>query len=876
MAIIKPFKALRPREDLVERVASLPYDVMSRKEAKRMAMDNPYSFLHVVRSEIDYPSSVDAYDPKVYKKAQKNLKMFEDDGILIQDENEHIYIYRQTMNGKVQTGFVACTSVDDYVNGVIKRHETTLLSKEKDRINHFDRCDANTAPIFLTYRDRDRLNEVMDEWTDKHDPEFDILTDDGVGHAAWLIDDDDLLLEISELFGDVDSLYIADGHHRAASAAKVALKRRQENPNYTGDEEFNFFMSVIFPESNLTIMDYNRVVHDLNGMTEEAFIDELDKLFIIQKSKAPYKPMKKHMFGMYLNKQWYSLKLRDGIVDENDALASIDAAIMEEHILNNLLSIKNVRNSSRISFVGGIRGLKGLRELSDELDGVGFSMYPATMQDIMAVSDAGLIMPAKSTWFEPKLRSGLFVHKFNSFESAQDEDSVISLETEKYIEKVLEKVRQKDGHETEFVQAVTEVLHSLGPVLEQHPEYIENNILERIVEPERIIMFRVPWVDDEGMTHVNRGFRVQFNGVIGPYKGGLRFHESVYLGMIKFLGFEQIFKNSLTSLPIGGGKGGSDFHPLGKSDEEIRRFCESFMTELYRHIGPNIDVPAGDVGVGAREIGYLFGHYRRIRGAFENGVLTGKGLEYGGSLIRPEATGYGATYFAYQMLKHDDLDFKNKTVAVSGFGNVAWGVCKKVTALGGKVVTLSGPEGYIYDPDGVNTQEKFSFMLEMRASTNGKIEDYADRFDVEFFEGKKPWEREVDIIMPCATQNEIYPEDAKQIIANGVRYIVEGANMPTTNESIKLLKDAGVLIGPGKAANAGGVATSALEMSQNSMRLHWTSDEVDEKLRGIMKNIYNSCVRASSRYGFGYDLIAGANIAGFTKVADAMIKQGKY
>ena len=548
---------------------------------------------------------------------------------------------------------------------------------------------------------------------------------------------------------------------------------------------------------------------------------------------------------------------------------------METHVLNDILGIKNLRDSSRISFVGGIRGLKGLKQKTDKLDGVGFAMFPVTMKEIMEVSDNGLIMPAKTTWFEPKLRSGLFVHKFESYESKESEDE-ISLETQEYIESVLDKVRRQDQDQKEFVQAVTEVLHSLGPVLDQHPEYIENNILERMVEPERAIVFKVSWVDDEGNVHVNRGFRVQFNSAIGPYKGGLRFHPSVYIGVIKFLGFEQIFKNSLTSLPIGGGKGGSDFNPLGKSDDEIRRFCDSFMTELYRHIGPNTDIPAGDIGVGGREIGYLFGAYKRIRGAFENGVLTGKGITYGGSLIRPEATGYGATYFALQMLRHDDLDFKNKTVAVSGFGNVAWGVCKKVRDLGGKVVTLSGPEGYIYDPDGVVTQEKIDFMLDMRANTNGKIKDYADQFDVEFFPGRKPWERKVDIIMPCATQNEIYPEDATTIIKNEVKYLIEGANMPTTNEALEMLKAANIIIGPGKAANAGGVATSALEMSQNSMRLHWTSEEVDEKLRGIMKNIYNSCVRASSRYGFGYDLIAGANIAGFVKVADAMIAQGKY
>ena len=875
MAIVRPFKALRPRKDLVDKVASLPYDVMDRKEAKAMAKGNPYSFLHIVRSEIDFPSSTDPYHLKVYKKAQRNLRVFEDDGILVQDENPMIYIYRQIMDGNSQTGFVASTSVDDYVNNVIKKHELTLLSKEKDRLNHFDRCDANTAPIFLTYRDNNRLNAILEEQT-VAEPDFDIVTDDGVGHSAWAITDEAIIAEISELFGGIESLYIADGHHRSASAAKVALKRRQENPNYSGDEEFNFFMSVIFPESNLNILPYNRVVHDLNGLTVDEFLAEMSKIFEIEPSKGPFKPIKKNTFGMYFNNTWHKLTVKPGIVDQNHVIDSIDAAILETHVLNDILGIKNVRDSSRISFVGGIRGLKGLKEKTDRIDGIAFSMYPVTMQEIMEVSDSGLIMPAKSTWFEPKLRSGLFVHKFDSFGAQTEGDGKTSKATKEYIENTLEVVNKKDGNQNEFVQAVTEVLHSLGPVLEQHPEYIDNNILERIVEPERAIQFRVPWVDDEGNTQVNRGFRVQFNGAIGPYKGGLRFHSSVYLGLVKFLGFEQIFKNSLTGLPIGGGKGGSDFSPLGKSDEEIRRFCVSFMTELYRHIGPDVDVPAGDIGVGGREIGYLFGQYRRIKGAFENAVLTGKGLTYGGSLIRPEATGYGATYFAQQILKHDDLDFKNKTVAASGFGNVAWGVCKKVRDLGGKVVTLSGPEGYVYDPDGVATQEKIDFMIEMRANTNGKIQDYADRFGVEFFPGKKPWERKVDIIMPCATQNEIHVADAEVIIKNEVKYIVEGANMPTTNEAVKLLQAAGVVIGPGKAANAGGVATSALEMSQNSQRLSWTAEEVDTRLRGIMKNIYNSCVRASSRYGFGYDLIAGANIAGFTKVADAMIAQGKY
>jgi glutamate dehydrogenase (NADP+) len=847
---------------------------MDRREAKSMAKGNPYSFLHIVRSEIDYPSSIDQYDPKVYRKARKNLRVFEEDGILVQDEKPHIYIYRQIMDGREQTGFVGVTSIDDYENNVIKKHELTLLRKERDRIDHFDACDANTAPIFLTYKDEDKLNEILAEWTKKR-PEFEFTTEDGVGHIVWVVDDEKTIAKITERFATIDSLYIADGHHRSASAAKVAQKRREEFPNYTGEEDFNFFMSVIFPESDLHILPYNRIVHDLGGITLDYFWQEMHKLFAIEETKAPYKPIEPKTYGMYVNKKWYKLTLNDECCERDSVVENTDAAILEKYVLNDILGIKNLRDSSRVTFVGGIRGLRGLKEKTDELDGCGFAMFPTSMREIMEVSDAGLIMPAKSTWFEPKLRSGLFVHKFESHILPSFEGST-SQETYEYIEDVLQVVNHRDGHQNEFIQAVTEVLHSLGPVLERHPEYKDNNILERIVEPERAIQFRVPWVDDEGTVQVNRGFRVQFNGAIGPYKGGLRFHPSVYLGLIKFLGFEQIFKNSLTGLPIGGGKGGSDFDPRGKSDDEIYRFCVSFMTELYRHIGPNVDVPAGDIGVGGREIGYLFGAYRRIKGAFENGVLTGKGINYGGSLIRPEATGYGATYFALQMLRHDELDFSNKTVAVSGFGNVAWGVCKKVRDLGGKVVTLSGPEGYVYDPEGVTTQEKIDFMLEMRANTNGTIKDYAERFGVEFFAGKKPWERKVDVIMPCATQNEIVVEDAEMIIKNEVKYIVEGANMPTTNEAVAMLQKAGVIIGPGKAANAGGVATSALEMSQNSMRMSWTSEEVDEKLRGIMKNIYNSCVRASSRYGFGYDLIAGANIAGFTKVADAMIQQGKY
>ncbi|AWZ48651.1 NADP-specific glutamate dehydrogenase [Clostridiaceae bacterium 14S0207] len=451
-----------------------------------------------------------------------------------------------------------------------------------------------------------------------------------------------------------------------------------------------------------------------------------------------------------------------------------------------------------------------------------------------------------------------------------------TLNSIEYINSVLEKVKKRNHGETEFIQAVEEVLPTLAPVLDKHPEYIEENLLERFCEPERQIMFKVPWVDDDGNVQVNRGFRVQFNGCIGPYKGGLRFHPSVYLGIIKFLGFEQILKNSLTGLPIGGGKGGSDFDPRGKSDGEIRRFCESFMAELYKHIGPDVDVPAGDIGVGAKEIGYLYGYYRRLRGAFQNGVLTGKGLSYGGSLIRPEATGFGVTYFCEEMLHLKGEGIKSKTVAVSGYGNVAWGVCKKVAELGGKVVTLSGSDGYIYDKDGVITEEKINYLLEIRSSTKGKVKDYADKFRCEYHVGQKPWGVKVDIAMPCATQNDIDLEQAKQIVANGVKFICEGANMPCTNEAIKYFLQNGVIVGPAKAANAGGVAVSALEMAQNSMRLSWRSEEVDEKLHEIMINIHKNAMNAAKEYGFGYNLVAGANIAGFLKVAEAMYSQGIY
>ena len=442
-----------------------------------------------------------------------------------------------------------------------------------------------------------------------------------------------------------------------------------------------------------------------------------------------------------------------------------------------------------------------------------------------------------------------------------------------YLNDLMARVEKRNAGEVEFHQTVREVLESIEPVLEQSPEYVKSGVIERMVEPERIIKFRVPWIDDKGNVVVNRGFRIQFNSAIGPYKGGLRFHPSVNESIIKFLGFEQTFKNSLTSLPMGGGKGGSDFDPQGKSDAEVMRFCQSFMTELQKYIGADTDVPAGDIGVGAREIGYLFGQYKRLRDEF-TGVLTGKGLSYGGSLIRPEATGYGAVYYTVEMLKHFGDDIKGKTFAISGFGNVAWGTVQKVTELGGKVVTISGPDGYVYDADGINTPEKIAYMLEMRASCRNRVEDYADKFGVPFFKGEKPWGVKADILMPCATQNEVREADAEKIIANGVKYYVEVSNMPTTNEAIAMLKNAGVIVAPSKAVNAGGVATSGLEMSQNSMRYSWTAEEVDEKLKMIMKNIFEASVNAANKYGLGDDLVAGANIAGFIKVADAMLAQG--
>ena len=446
-----------------------------------------------------------------------------------------------------------------------------------------------------------------------------------------------------------------------------------------------------------------------------------------------------------------------------------------------------------------------------------------------------------------------------------------------YIDRVLKETEEKNSHEPEFIQAVEELLSTIEPVIEAHPEYEANGILERMVEPDRVIEFRVSWVDDEGKGQVNRGYRVQFNSAIGPYKGGLRFHPSVNLSVVKFLGFEQTFKNSLTTLSLGGGKGGSDFDPRGKSDNEIMRFCQAFMTELYRHIGPDTDVPAGDIGVGGREVGYLFGQYKRIVGAFENGVLTGKGLEYGGSLIRPEATGYGAVYFANEIFKHEGESIEGKTFLVSGFGNVAWGTCTKVAELGGKVVTLSGPDGYIYDEDGINTQEKLDFMLEMRNSGNDRVQDYADKFGVPFYAGEKPWGVKADVAMPCATQNDIDLEEAKQLAENNVKYLIEVANMPSTKAAIDYLKEnTDTIIAPSKAVNAGGVAVSGLEMAQNSAKRAWKAEEVDAELHRIMENIHHAAASAAEEAGLGYDLIAGANIAGFKKVASAMLQEGVY
>ena len=434
-------------------------------------------------------------------------------------------------------------------------------------------------------------------------------------------------------------------------------------------------------------------------------------------------------------------------------------------------------------------------------------------------------------------------------------------------------VEAKNPNEPEFLQAVREFAETVMPFIANEKKYDGKNVLLRMAEPERSVIFRVPWVDDKGEIQVNRGFRIQMNSAIGPYKGGIRFHPTVNLSVLKFLAFEQVFKNSLTTLPMGGGKGGSDFDPQGKSDAEIMRFCQSFMTELCRHIGPDLDVPAGDIGVGAREIGYMFGQYKRIRNEF-TGVLTGKGLAYGGSLIRPEATGYGVVYFTQQMLKTKGESIQGKTVAISGFGNVAWGVALKVNELGGKLVTISGPDGYIYDADGISG-EKIDFMLEMRASGDNRAEAYAEKFpSAVFHKGKSPWEAKVDIAIPCATQNELHEEDAKKLIANGVICVTEAANMPCTLEAIKQFLDAKVLFAPGKAANAGGVAASGLEMTQNSIRLNWTSEEVDARLKDIMTGIHGQCKKYGTEADGYVNYVKGANIAGFVKVADAMLAQG--
>ena len=442
---------------------------------------------------------------------------------------------------------------------------------------------------------------------------------------------------------------------------------------------------------------------------------------------------------------------------------------------------------------------------------------------------------------------------------------------EQKIHDFLSEVAAKNAGETEFLQAVEEVAEAVIPFMEVNPKYNNKMLLERMVEPERVLMFRVPWLDDKGNTQVNRGYRVEFNSAIGPYKGGLRFHPSVNLSILKFLGFEQVFKNSLTTLPMGGGKGGADFNPKGKSDNEVMKFCQSFMTELCRHIGPNTDVPAGDIGVGGREIGFMFGQYKRIRNEF-TGVLTGKGMSWGGSLIRPEATGYGNVYFAQNMLAVNGDSFNGKAVSISGSGNVAQYACQKATELGAKVVTLSDSSGFIYDAKGIDA-EKLAFLMELKNVRRGRIKEYADKFGCEFHAGARPWSVNCDIALPCATQNELDEAEAKTLVANGCILVSEGANMPSTPEAIAVFQDAKILFAPGKASNAGGVATSGLEMSQNSLRMNWTREEVDTKLKQIMQDIHTSCMEYGKESNY-VDYVKGANIAGFVKVADAMLDQG--
>ena len=441
------------------------------------------------------------------------------------------------------------------------------------------------------------------------------------------------------------------------------------------------------------------------------------------------------------------------------------------------------------------------------------------------------------------------------------------------IQAFMDRVAERNPNEPEFLQAVEEVAEAIVPFMEEHPKYKHANILERIVEPERVIMFRVPWTDDAGEVHVNRGFRIEFNSAIGPYKGGLRFHPTVNLSILKFLGFEQVFKNSLTTLPMGGGKGGSDFDPKGKSDNEVMRFCQSFMTELARHIGANTDVPAGDIGVGGREIGYMFGQYKRIRNEF-TGVLTGKGLNWGGSLIRPEATGYGCVYFAQEMLSHKGDSMKGKTVAISGSGNVAQFAAEKCLQLGAKVVSMSDSKGTIHDPEGID-EDKLAYIMNLKNVVRGRIKEYASAYDsAEYLEGQRPWGISVDVALPCATQNELNGEEAATLLANGCVCVAEGANMPSTPEAIEAFHQAGILFAPGKASNAGGVATSGLEMSQNSLRYNWTREEVDAKLKRIMKDIHGQCVAHGANPDGSVDYVKGANIAGFVKVADSMLDQG--
>ena len=447
-----------------------------------------------------------------------------------------------------------------------------------------------------------------------------------------------------------------------------------------------------------------------------------------------------------------------------------------------------------------------------------------------------------------------------------------------YVDDVIKQLREKYKDQSEFVQCVEEVYNSVRPLIEAHPEFEEADLLNRMAEPERMFRFRVVWMDDEGKVRTNVGYRCQFNGAIGPYKGGLRFQKNLNESIVKFLGFEQTFKNALTGLPIGGGKGGSDFDPAGKSDKEIMRFCQSYMSALYRYIGPDCDVPAGDMGVGQREIGYLFGQYRRLKGNFENGVITGKSLSYGGSLIRPEATGYGAIYYLEEVLKHEKERIEDKRIGVSGYGNVAWGIIKKAAELGAKVTYMSGPDGYIHDEEGIITREKIDFVARMRREDPLHCKPYADKFGGEFVEGKKFWGvKDVDIYMPAAVQNDVDLESAKKIVDSGVRYYIEVANMPTTNEALELLRsNKQIIVAPAKAVNAGGVGVSALEMSQNSERLSWSEQEVDELLHLMMKNIHEVSKRAAEEYGMGYDLVAGANIAGFKKVAQAMLEQGIF